>query len=101
MQLKLKSPTPGGRVQGLGNQCGADDQAYTAIGTESQLETAAPCIHVRKDGAFFRLLIFPPQALPPSVARPGTHGSHASAMQAARWLSDATGWAITDLTRGG
>ncbi len=94
--MEPKSPTPK-RGQGLGSHRADATQVHNANGTETQF---SPSIHVRKDGAFFRLLILPPQALPPSIERPGTHGSHASAMQAARWLSDATGWAITDLTRG-
>jgi len=105
MQLKSKGPTPEGRVQGLGSHRADATQALTPASAETQLPSdlieIAPSIHIRRDRGFFRLLVFPPQALPPSIARPGTHGSHASALQAARWLSDATGWTITDLTRGG
>lgn len=61
----------------------------------------APCIHVRKDGAFYRMAILPPEALPPAMARPSTHGSHASAMMAAKWLSLETGWPVVDLAKGG
>lgn len=57
-----------------------------------------PTIHVKKDGAFYRVQIIPPQSLPPSVARPETYAGHAAAMQAARWIAQATGWTITDLS---
>jgi hypothetical protein len=102
--MEAKSPTPI-RGQGLGSHRADDTQALTTTSPEKQLPSdqieIAPSIHVRRERGFFRLLVLPPQALPPSIARPGTHGSYASAMQAAGWLSDATGWAITDLTRGG
>jgi hypothetical protein len=102
--METKNPRPG-KVEGFGFHRADDPQAYTATASETQLSTdeveIAPSIHVRRERGFFRLLILPPQALPPSIARPGTHGSHASAMQAARWLSDATGWTITDLAKGG
>jgi hypothetical protein len=60
----------------------------------------APSIHVRKDGAFYRMAILPPEALPPAMARPSTYGSYASAMLAARWLEVETGWPVVDLAKG-
>lgn len=101
---KAKSPAPA-RVQGLGAHRADDDQAYTATLDETQFSTPeeeiAPSIHVRRDGAFYRMAIVPPEALPPAMARPSTYGSYASAMLAARWLEVETGWPVVDLAKGG
>lgn len=61
----------------------------------------SPSIHVRRDGAFYRVQILPPEALPKGMGRPETHGSYTSAMMAAKWLGVATGWPIVDLAKGG
>lgn len=102
--MKARSPAPA-RVQGLGSHRADDPQAYTATIIEAQFSTdeveIAPSIHVRRDGAFYRMAILPPEALPPAMARPSTHGSYASAMMAAKWLSLETGWPIVDLAKGG
>ncbi|MCO5794017.1 MAG: hypothetical protein HEQ21_14440 [Blastomonas sp.] len=104
MKMKPKSPPPG-KVEGLGEHRADDTQAYTAAGAEAQFSSMPieiePTIHVRRDGALYRLLVLPPQSLPASISRPATHGSHASAMMAAGWLSGATGWPIVDLAKGG
>jgi len=101
--MEAKSPTPT-RGQGLGSHRADDHQANTATHAEAQLPTdlveITPSIHVKRDGAFYRLAILPPEALPPAMARPSTHGSYASAMMAAKWLSLETGWPVVDLAKG-
>lgn len=57
-----------------------------------------PVIHLRRDGAIFRVLVIPPEALPTSVFVPSTFLAASVARMSAKVLSDATGWQITDLT---
>lgn len=98
--MEPKSPAAG-RLQGLGEHRADANQVHTATGAESQSATVAPSIHVTRDGAFYRMAILPPEALPAAMARPSTHGSYASAMLAARWLEVETGWPVVDLAKGG
>lgn len=57
-----------------------------------------PAIHVKKDGPLFRVLVIPPDALPPSFSVPSTYLAVSVARMSAKVLSDATGWPVTDLT---
>ena len=100
----MEPKSPRREAEGLGDHRADATQAFTAASAETQFSTAseeiAPCIHVRKDGAFYRMAILPPEALPAAMARPATHGSYASAMLAARWLEVETGWPVVDLAKG-
>lgn len=57
-----------------------------------------PAIHITKDGPLFRVQILPPQQLEGSIARAEAYAGIIAARQAAGWLSQATGWSVTDLT---
>lgn len=57
-----------------------------------------PAIHIKKDGPLFRVLVIPPDALPPSFSVPSTYLAVSVARMSAKVLSDATGWPVTDLT---
>lgn len=60
----------------------------------------SPRIEIRRDGPFYRLSIYPADALPASAMRPATHASHASAAREAEIVRSATGWPLLDLTLG-
>jgi hypothetical protein len=102
--METKNPRPG-KVEGFGFHRADDKRSHITESSDTQLPTdpvgIAPSIHVRRDGAFFRMQIIPPEALPPAMARPSTYGSYASAMLAARWLEVETGWPVIDLAKGG
>jgi hypothetical protein len=57
-----------------------------------------PSIHIKRDGVFWRVQIIPPEAGPTAVVVPSTFAWHAMAKLSAKVLSDATGFAIVDLT---
>ncbi len=57
-----------------------------------------PVIHIRRDGAIYRVLVVPPEAGPTAVVVPSTFVSHSMAKISARVLADATGFAVTDLS---
>lgn len=60
-----------------------------------------PAIHIRREGPFYRVLVIPPDALPPSFSVPSTFVSAAVARMSAKVLSDATGWPVSDLAGAG
>lgn len=95
-----KSPTPGQRVQGLGFQRAADDQAYSENQAERQFSTApvemARCIVVAKEpfGKRWSISVEPRVAtLPTQWARDA-----ASALRIAYEMSVARGWPVEDRT---
>lgn len=60
-----------------------------------------PQVHLRKDGAFFRVRVEPKDALPASVHVSETYVGHLSATMAAKVLANATGFPIIDHTKAG
>lgn len=57
-----------------------------------------PAIHIRKDGAFFRVQVLPPEAIGKPLQRPDSYARATTARMAAKVLADLTGWPVTDLT---
>lgn len=58
----------------------------------------SPSIHIRRDGPMWRVLVVPPDALPPSFSIPSTFLAASVARMSAKVLSDATGWTVLDST---
>jgi len=59
-----------------------------------------PAIHIVKDGPIFRVQIIPPLELDPSTRRPETYAGKQAALNAAKWLSVATGLPIIEAGKG-
>jgi hypothetical protein len=83
--------------EGVGCQLGG----YSDIHSRNTPETQPlPCIHVRRDGALYRVQVIPPDALGETLSRPDSYASVTTARMGAKVLSDMTGWPVTDLTEG-